>query len=200
MHEKNNKLKRQHTMTPETEYLDVVDANGLLTGHVKLRSEVHRNGDWHKTVHVWLMNNNHELLLQLRANNKESFPGCWDISCAGHRCAGETAIQAALHEASEELGILLAPENLEYQFSVKNSAILNNNTFFDNEIADVFLAHSDAPANAFTVSGSEVAQVCWLSVANIKSCIKTNRLPFVPHTKEYEQLFLKLEHQFNQTT
>jgi isopentenyldiphosphate isomerase len=200
MLEKNINLHQQRTMAPETEYLDVVDTNGLSTGIVKLRSEVHRDGDCHKTAHVWLMNTSRELLLQLRSNNKESFPGYWDISCAGHRCAGETAVQAAMHEAHEELGILLDPENLEYLFSVKNSAVLNDSTFFDNEIADVFLTHSDVPADAFIVSGSEVAQVCWFSVAEIKSCIKTNRLPVVPHTEEFEQLFLKLEQQFSQIT
>jgi len=32
------------------EYFDVLDENGNKTGKIKLRSEVHRDGDWHKGV------------------------------------------------------------------------------------------------------------------------------------------------------
>lgn len=34
------------------EYFDVLDENGNLTGRKKLRSEVHRDGDWHKATRL----------------------------------------------------------------------------------------------------------------------------------------------------
>lgn len=36
----------------EKEYFDVLDENGNKTGIIKLRNEVHRDGDWHKEVHI----------------------------------------------------------------------------------------------------------------------------------------------------
>lgn len=38
------------------EYFDVLDSNGHKTGRIKLRSEVHRDGDWHRAVNIWIVN------------------------------------------------------------------------------------------------------------------------------------------------
>ena len=40
----------------------------------KLRKEVHRDGDWHRAVHIWLLSHStNELLLQKRADDKDSW-------------------------------------------------------------------------------------------------------------------------------
>ena len=44
------------------EYFDILDENGNKTGQTKLRSEVHRDGDWHKAVHIWIFNDKGEAL------------------------------------------------------------------------------------------------------------------------------------------
>ena len=36
------------------ELFDVVRADGTPTGEVKPRAAVHRDGDWHRAVHVWV--------------------------------------------------------------------------------------------------------------------------------------------------
>jgi isopentenyl-diphosphate delta-isomerase type 1 len=174
---------------PDAEYLDVVDMQGKPVGSIKSRLEVHRDGDWHKTVHIWLMNNRRELLVQQRSAGKETFPGYWDISCAGHRCTGESAVDAALHETSEELGIVLTSDRLEYLFSVTTSSVLHNGTFIDNEIADVFLVRIQNSAAAIRVSAAEVAAVRWIPVAEFMSSVDRNCGSFVPHHEEYERLF-----------
>lgn len=66
------------------EFLDVLDENGKKTGVVRNRELIYKNGDWHRTVHVWLLNSKNELLIQKRASNKETFPNLWAISIAGH--------------------------------------------------------------------------------------------------------------------
>jgi isopentenyl-diphosphate Delta-isomerase len=87
-----------------TELLDVLDSRGRLTGAVKSRGEVHRTGFWHRTVHIWIINGKKQLLLQKRSINKESYPGLWDISAAGHITAGDSIRNAAIRELKEELG------------------------------------------------------------------------------------------------
>ena len=187
--ENNGSSSARSTVLPDAEYLDVVDMRGKPVGSIKSRLKVHRDGDWHKTVHIWLMNTRRELLVQQRAAGKETFPGYWDISCAGHRCAGESAIDAALHETNEELGIVLEPDHLEYLFSVTTSSVLHNGTFIDNEIADVFLVRIQNSAAAIRVSAAEVAAVRWVSVAGLMSSVDRNSSNFVPHHEEYERLF-----------
>lgn len=38
------------------EYFDVLDSEGHKTGRIKLRSAVHRDGDWHRAVNIWIVN------------------------------------------------------------------------------------------------------------------------------------------------
>ena len=45
----------------------------------------HDAGDWHRAVHVWLYAmDTQRLLIQKRVEFKDSWPGKWDISSAGH--------------------------------------------------------------------------------------------------------------------
>lgn len=73
---------------PPEEYFDVLDENGEKTGRTKLRREVHRDGDWHRTVNIFVVKGD-EVLLQKRCAAKDSYPGMWDISCGGHIAASE---------------------------------------------------------------------------------------------------------------
>lgn len=98
------------------EYFDIRDSAGNPTGEVKARSLVHRDGDIHGTSHVWLVRKNkksgYDVLLQKRSDDKDSFPGCYDISSAGHLPAGADYRESAVRELEEELGIAVSPEDL----------------------------------------------------------------------------------------
>lgn len=60
------------------------------------RGAVHHDGDYHRAVHVWIYAEcTQELLLQKRADCKDSWPGQWDISSAGHISAGDTSLISA---------------------------------------------------------------------------------------------------------
>ena len=100
------------------EFLDIRDKNGNPTGEVKERSLVHADGDIHGTSHVWIVRKNekgsYDLLLQKRSENKDAFPGCYDISSAGHLPAGQDYLSSALRELEEELGIKAKPEQLHF--------------------------------------------------------------------------------------
>ena len=89
------------------ELLDVVDEHGVPTGEVVSRDVAHRTGVRHRTSHVWMLrkkNGRLEILAQKRSENKDSHPGCYDISSAGHIPAGEDFVSSALRELEEELG------------------------------------------------------------------------------------------------
>ena len=52
------------------EYIDIVTATGEPTGKTALKSEAHKNGWYHNTIHLWLYTKNDEILLQQRSHKK----------------------------------------------------------------------------------------------------------------------------------
>ena len=88
------------------------------------RDTAHRLGLLHATVHTWVvrqdMSGGWEVLCQKRSLDKDSNPGCWDLSSAGHISVGDTREEAVVRELREELGIEAKPEELEYLGKTEN--------------------------------------------------------------------------------
>ena len=83
------------------EVLDIVDESGQPTGETVSREEAHREGILHRTAHVWVVREERgrtEILLQKRSEEKDSFPGMYDTSSAGHISAGEEPLPSALRD------------------------------------------------------------------------------------------------------
>ena len=94
------------------EIFDIVDDNGNPTGQTIERSLAHANGVRHRTVHIWIAREvmgKWQVLLQKRALTKDSFPGRYDTSSAGHIQAGDEPLESAMRELKEELGIAAKP-------------------------------------------------------------------------------------------
>ena len=64
-------------MDLSSELLVRVDRDDNALGTVA-RSEAHRDGVWHRAVHVIVWDRRGRILLQKRAAAKASFPGFWD--------------------------------------------------------------------------------------------------------------------------
>lgn len=84
------------------ELIDVLDENGVATGEVLSREEIHKKGVWHRAIVVAIVNEKNEILVQQRSEKKEKNPGMWDISVAGHISSGQDALSAAAREINEE--------------------------------------------------------------------------------------------------
>lgn len=91
-------------MSVSQELLDVVDENDEVVA-IKTRGEIHARGLMHRAVHIMVFNDHGEVFLQKRSMNKDEQPGMWDSSAAGHVDSGETYLDCAVREISEELGI-----------------------------------------------------------------------------------------------
>ena len=92
------------------EPFDLCDQDGNLLGSVKSRREVHRDGDWHRALHLWVIlrgEGDPRVVLQRRSLAKDTHPGLVDVSVAGHLRAGESEGDA-LREADEEIGLIVA--------------------------------------------------------------------------------------------
>lgn len=89
------------------ELIDVLDENGMFTGEVLTREEIHKRGLWHRSIVVAIVNEKNEILLQQRSEEKKTNAGMWDISVAGHISAGQDSLSAAAREINEEVSVLL---------------------------------------------------------------------------------------------
>ena len=66
--------------------------------------------------------------LQKRALTKDSFPGRYDTSSAGHIQAGDEPLKSAMRELKEELGIAAKPEQLQFvdtfRYNMRRNSII----------------------------------------------------------------------------
>ena len=93
----------------EREILDVVDADDLVVDAME-RGEIHRKGLFHRSVHVFLLDEAGRIYLQKRSFEKLEHPGKWDSSASGHVDSGESYQAAAARELEEEIRVKASPE------------------------------------------------------------------------------------------
>ncbi|CAJ1965420.1 unnamed protein product [Sphenostylis stenocarpa] len=146
--------QRSEMQQQAVEHLDVLTETGLKTGVSKPRGDVHRDGDYHRAVHVWVFaERTQELLLQRRASCKDSWPDLWDISSAGHISAGDSSLTTARRELEEELGVILPKDAFELLFVYLQHSVINDGKYINNEFNDVYLVTTldPIPMEAFAL-------------------------------------------------
>lgn len=167
------------------EIFDIVDENGEPTGVVKERTKVHEDGDLHRTAHVWILRDNdnggQDILLQKRSANKDSFPGCYDISSAGHIPAGSGYVESALRELKEELGIdAVAEELIDCGIRrLSDTNIFYGKVFKDNRIMRIYkMKRNNIAIEKLTLQKEEIESVIWM---DYEACVEAVRNNTIKH-------------------
>lgn len=148
------------------ELLDLVDAQGEPTGEIISRDEAHQSGLRHRVAHVWIIRGSDgqkQVLLQKRSRNKDSYPGLWDTSSAGHIPAGVEPLDSALRELEEELGIRAKADELTFigQFRIQYEAIFHGAPFRDNEISWVYVYDRPVALTELRLQEEEIEAANW---------------------------------------
>ena len=150
------------------------------------RSHAHAEGICHRTAHVWvvrMVDGKYQVLLQKRAEDKESFPGCFDTSSAGHIQAGDEPLESAMRELQEELGIHASPEQLNYagKFHIHYEMEFHGCPFKDNETSFVFCYQEPVDMEKLTLQKEEVETVEWFDLEEVhEACLTRNPRFCVP--------------------
>lgn len=188
------------------EMIDLRNEDGSLTGEVKERSEIHRDGDLHGTVHVWLVRyqketHSAEVLLQKRSADKDSFPGSYDISSAGHVPAGTDFLESARRELEEELGIRVEKEALLYSFDHigYKEAEFYGRMFKNYEYSKVYLYECELGPDRMRLQEEEVEGVLWMDYRECLERIRSNEIKHCIFLDEFETLVEKIEEYFGKT-
>jgi isopentenyldiphosphate isomerase len=161
-----------HPMAQDPDELfDVVNEDGSPTGRMKRRADVHRDGDWHRAVHVWIYgidDTGPYLLLNQRGRNKDTWPLALDATVGGHLGAGET-VEDAFREIEEEVGI---SPNLGDLYYLGRRARASNGDIpgiIDRELQEIYLLADSRPFLEFQPNPAELEGLVRISLGSALS-------------------------------
>ncbi|MBU3126786.1 NUDIX domain-containing protein [Clostridium tagluense] len=143
------------------ELWDIYDENREKTGRTHERGIPVKEGDYHLVVHVWIVNDRGEFLIQKRQPWKEGWPNMWDGSAAGSAIVGDSSKDAAIRETKEELGVDLDMRRGEILFTIK----------FSSGFEDIWLVRQNVNMKEIKLQYEEVADAKWASEKQIKQMI-----------------------------
>ena len=158
------------------ELWDIYDKFRHKTGRTHERGNLLPSGDYHLVIHVWIINDKGEFLIQKRQPWKEGYPNMWDCSVAGSAVLGDNSEKAAIRETKEELGIDLDISKGEMLFTVK----------FSRGFDDIWLVKQNVDISDLQLQYEEVADAKWVVESEIRQLISKGE--FIEH--EYiEKIF-----------
>ena len=177
------------------EILDIVDENNNPTGETAVRSKVHAEGIWHRTVHIYLFRKNEnqeiEFLVQLRASNKDLYPNCWDTRFGGHIEAGADIKESMKRELVEEIGL----DNFGERLLIEGEW-LKRDDFPNREFTKVSYLEYDDKLENLVFNDGEVQKVKWMSAEDISNDIKNNKDNWTSPLKEFDYIYEYLLNNF----
>ena len=141
------------------ELVDLLNSRKELIGETCDRESV-PSGKFRLSIHIWIMNDNNELLIQQRSATKKKFPNKW--SNTGGACiAGETSIETVYRELKEELNIEPNIDNLELIASFKRTKYF----------VDVWLLKQNIDIKDLVFVDSEVQAAKWVTIEEWKKML-----------------------------
>ena len=154
---------------------------------VKSYDTIHRQGLWHKAVHVWLINEKNEFLVQKRGDKVQTWPGLYENTAGGHIDIGDDSIKSAIKELYEETNIKKDESDFEFvgtiidQFENKERCVINN------EFDDIYIVRVNSDIE-FTKSHSEVKELVWFPAKEYLNKGIAGDSKITPRKVEYELL------------
>lgn len=163
-----------------SEYWDIYTVDGTKTNRQVKRGDAMKKGEYHLVTHSLIINQKHELLIQKRTLNKESYPEYWDFGVGGSAVVGENSKMCAHRELKEEV-------NIDYDFT--NSEPLLR-TYGIHSLIDFYVVPYDGNVENLQLQQEEVSAVAWASVEEIDEMMKDKK--FIPYHAHLLPLLLEM--------
>ena len=172
------------------ELIDILDADGNMTRKTAMKSEAHKNGWFHQTVHIWFYTSDSKVLLQQRGKEKDVYPLLWDVSVAGHIGAGEDIIESAIREIQEEIGLTTTPPDLD-KIGIFKSIQNHSIALKDYEFHHTFISKLNTPFSCLQKQESEVEALKLIAINQFSEEIKEiSKYGYVPHNQSYYETII----------
>ena len=144
-------MKLNEIVSFDDEMLIVVDENDNIIDY-KSKIECHQgDGILHRAFSLFIFNDQGQLILQKRSDQKLLWPLYWSNSCCSHPRKGETLETATHRRLEQELGLdseLIYLYTFQYQENFKQIGS-------ENELCAVFIGKSNNPVE---VNETEIAE------------------------------------------
>jgi isopentenyl-diphosphate delta-isomerase type 1 len=144
----------------QTELFTQVDESDTVIGSVTRKLAHSDKQIIHRSVGIFILNGQNEMLLQRRSMLKDKDPGMWTYSVGGHVTNGDDYETTAKRELLEELGL-----SLSLRFIIKSIIYMPTETeftaFFESRIGSELLR----PAT------DEVTEIAWVPVKDLPAFI-----------------------------
>ena len=148
------------------ELVDIVDDDDHVIATVT-RSEMRARRLLHRSVGIAVLSTDGRVLIHRRSDQKDLWPGWWDIAAGGVVASGETYLEAAYRELAEELG--LTGLQLEH---------LGRDRFVADDLAVWCALYRVVHDGPFRFDDGEVVEVRWVTFAELDAMQVDHR--FVP--------------------
>ncbi len=181
------------------EYFDELNENGEKTGRKVERTFAHENGILHATSQIYIYRYHKgrlEILLQKRSQNKDSYPGKLDISCAGHVPSGLDYDENALKELSEELGIKADISSLKRigVFRTSKKAEFYGKPFHDEQLSAVYIYELYIESADIKYQKEEIENVLWMGADEILKRLSAGDSAFCLNPERFKTVLDAIYH------
>lgn len=160
------------------EMLDILDENGIRTGEVRSRKDVHALGLWHRIALLVIANDRNEILIQQRGISVSKYPGLWDLSVASHVQSGQTSLNTILREVNEEIGFQIPRKItvMDFQFvtSFRNQHIAGD--IIENQYYDLFLLRENINIDQIVFNDNEVQNVKYINYTKLQEMVAAKEM------------------------
>lgn len=177
-----------------SEELILVNENDEETGYLDKAGCHKGSGILHRAFSIFLFNDNGELLLQQRSDDKPLWPLFWSNTCCSHPRRGETMELATQRRLQQELGMKTTPEFLyKFQYQAQYDA-----TGAEHELCSVYLGHSSALP---VPNRHEIADWRYISSNDLNTELASHPERFTPWFKlEWQRLNTEFNEQLARYT
>lgn len=148
-----------------TEYIDIVDENDDVVARVG-RSEMRAKRLRHRSVFILVRSSDGRVLIHRRSDDKDVWPGWWDIAVGGVVTAGEEYSDAARRELCEEMGIDAAPVEV------------GRGSYEDEQVSLIARMYEITHDGVVAPQDGEVADFEWVSVPSLRAMVRERK--FLP--------------------
>jgi len=158
------------TTDNQKELFDLVNESDEVIGRVK-RGDAHKNPKLiHRAIGILVFSTDGELFMQRRSSSKDTDPGKWSVSAAGHVNSGHTYLSSARRELREELGI-----KSKLTFVQKHMV----RTPQETEINAIFKTQHNGP---FRLHPEVISEGQFFSLPQLEQQISAGQIQVTPHS------------------
>ena len=146
--------------TEQPQYFEVLDEQGHKTGEILDRETIHDRELWHEAVNVLIIDEQGNLLVQLRGPHVDIAPGVWDVAIGTHLRPKEDPVAAAQRCLQTELGLTITADQLKHLFNIQSANQVQQGKMH-KVLGHVFLLKRALNLADCTFDTQRVSQLAW---------------------------------------